>query len=140
MPTKRRAFLLSVAAAPLAAAPLAAAPLAAADPVPPAPAPGQLYGLIGKIKAKPGQRAALATILLAGTQSMPGCLSYVIANDGTDADGLWITEVWESAAAHAASLKLPAIRQAIAEGRPLIAGFGERFETVPLGGAGLGNR
>jgi hypothetical protein len=27
--------------------------------------------------------------------------------------------------------------QAIAKGKPLIAGFGERFETVPLGGVGL---
>jgi hypothetical protein len=29
------------------------------------------------------------------------------------------------------------VQAAIAKGRPLIAGFGERFETVPLGGHGL---
>ncbi len=48
-----------------------------------------------------------------------------------------VTEVWDSAASHKASLSLPAVQQAIAKGRPLIAGFGERFETRPLGGIGL---
>jgi quinol monooxygenase YgiN len=50
---------------------------------------------------------------------------------------LWITEVWDSRDSHAASLQLPAVQAAIAKGRPMIAGFGQRFETVPLGGAGL---
>jgi quinol monooxygenase YgiN len=96
-----------------------------------------MYGLIGQMKAQPGQRAALAAILLEGTAAMPGCRSYVVAEDTSDPDMLWITEVWESQEAHAASLQLPAVQAAIGKGRPLIAGFGQRFETVPLGGAGL---
>lgn len=96
-----------------------------------------MYGLIGKMKAQPGQREALAAILLEGTRAMPGCLNYIIAQDAGDADALWITEVWDSAASHKASLALPAVQAAIAKGRPLIAGFGERFETTPLGGFGL---
>ena len=96
-----------------------------------------MYGLIGKIRAQPGQRDALAAILLRGTASMPGCLSYIIAADAADPDALWVTEVWDSAESHRASLLLPAVQAAIAEGRPLIAGFGERFETEPLGGLGL---
>lgn len=96
-----------------------------------------MYGLIGKIKAKPGHRDDLAAILLRGTQNMPGCLSYIIALDPTDADALWITEAWDNQANHKASLGLPDVQEALAAGRPLIAGFGERFETTPLGGAGL---
>lgn len=96
-----------------------------------------MFGLIGKMMAKPGQRDALARILMAGVDAMPGCLSYVIAEDATDADALWITEVWDGPESHAASLKLPAVQAAIQAARPLIAGFGERFETRPLGGAGL---
>ena len=96
-----------------------------------------MYGLIGKMSAVPGQRDALAAILLESTGSMPGCLSYVIATDPADADGLWITEVWDSAESHKASLSLPAVQAAIAKGRPLIAGFSNRVETVPLGGHGL---
>jgi quinol monooxygenase YgiN len=96
-----------------------------------------MYGLIGKMTAAPGQRDALAAILLEGTDVMPGCLSYVIAADPTDPDALWITEVWESPASHQASLALPAVKAAIAKGQPLIAGFSNRVETVPLGGYGL---
>jgi quinol monooxygenase YgiN len=75
-----------------------------------------MYGLIGKITAAPGQRDALATILLDGTDAMPGCLSYVIARDPTDDNALWITEVWDSADSHKASLSLPAVQAAIAKG------------------------
>ncbi len=96
-----------------------------------------MYGLIGKMLAQPGQRDALAAILLEGLVGMPGCLSYVVAADPTNFDALWITEVWVSQQAHRDSLSLPSVQAAIARGRPLIAGFGERFETNPLGGVGI---
>ena len=99
-----------------------------------------MYGLIAKLTATPGQRDALAAILLDGTGQMPGCLSYVIARDTADPDALWVTEVWESAASHRASLALPAVKAAIAKGRPLIAGFSQRVETTPVGGQGLDGR
>ncbi len=96
-----------------------------------------MYGLIGKMLATPGNRDALAEILLAGIAGMPGCLSYIVAQDLTNPDALWVTEVWASQAEHQASLSLPSVRAAITQARPIIAGFGERFETTPLGGQGL---
>jgi hypothetical protein len=75
-----------------------------------------VYGLIGKMTAVPGQRDALASLLVDSTQSMPGCLSYVIATDPADADA------------------------AITKAKPLIAGFSNRVETVPIGGYGLGQK
>jgi len=96
-----------------------------------------MYGLIGKIKTFPGHRDALIAILLGGVSGMPGCLSYVVAKDPSGEDAIWVTEVWESQASHRASLALPSVQQAIALGKPLIAGFGERFETQPVGGHGL---
>ncbi len=96
-----------------------------------------MYGLIGKIHAVTGQRDALIAILLGGVARMPGCLSYVIARDPDNAEAIWITEVWDSQESHAASLALPSVQQAIARGRPLIAGFGERVVTEPIGGHGL---
>ena len=96
-----------------------------------------MYGLIGKMKVVPGQRDAVIEILRQSTTAMPGCLSYVIAKDPGHADAIWITEVWDSRESHAASLSLPAVKEAIARARPLIAGFGERFETEPVGGHGL---
>ncbi len=95
------------------------------------------YGLIGKMLAAPGRRDELIGVLLNGVSGMPGCLSYVVARDVGDADALWVSEVWESKDAHEASLSLPSVQDAIAKGRPMIAGFGERFETEPVGGHGL---
>lgn len=99
-----------------------------------------MYGLIAKLTATPGQRDAVAAILLESTGDMPGCLSYVIARDTADPDALWVTEVWASPASHQASLALPAVKAAIAKGRPLIAGFSQRVETTPVGGQGLDGR
>lgn len=93
-----------------------------------------MYGLIGKMLVQPGKRDELITILNDGIREMPGCKSYIIAKDPTDENAIWITEVWESQADHLDSLKLPQVQAAIAKGRPLIAGFGERFETEPVGG------
>lgn len=97
----------------------------------------EMYGLIGKITAVEGKREALIDILLDSAAEMPGCLSYVVAKDRADADALWVSEVWESKSSHEESLTLPAVKEAMAKGRPLIAEFGERFETKPVGGHGF---
>ena len=97
----------------------------------------KMYGLIGKMIAHDGKRDELISILLDGTKSMPGCLSYVISKDMTDGNALWITEVWNSKEHHQASLSLEDVQLAISKGKPLIAGFGERIETTPVGGHGL---
>ncbi len=93
-----------------------------------------MYGLIGQMKAVNGKRAALIDILAEGTVAMPGCLSYIIAEDSEDADAIWITEIWIDQDHHTASLTLASVKEAIAKGRPLIAGFGHRFETIPKTG------
>lgn len=96
-----------------------------------------MYGLIGKMTAQPGKRSALTEILVKGVAGMPGCRSYVVADDPTDANVIWITEVWKSKEAHAASLQLPSVRDAITKGRPLIAGMERVAETSPVRGSGL---
>lgn len=96
-----------------------------------------MYGLIGSFSAQPGQRDALISILLEGVGELPGCLSYVVARDPKDENLIWITEVWDSAESHKASLDLPAVKDAIARAMPLIASFGQHTETVPVGGHGL---
>lgn len=93
-----------------------------------------MYGLIAKMTAVEGKRDELAGILLAGTQEMPGNISYIIANDVQNPDGLWITEVWKSKEAHMASLSLPRVQAAIQKGRPLIASMERIAETKPIEG------
>jgi quinol monooxygenase YgiN len=97
----------------------------------------EMYGLIGKMTAAPGKRDELISILLEGVATMPGCLSYIVAKDTSDANVIWITEAWDSKASHEASLSLPSVQKAIATGKPLIAGFGDRVVTTPVGGQGL---
>jgi quinol monooxygenase YgiN len=93
-----------------------------------------MYGLIGRILVVPGKRDELVSILIDGISGMPGCLNYIVARDATDENALWVTEVWDSSESHQASLRLPSVQAAITRGRPLITGFGERFETIPVGG------
>ena len=101
------------------------------------PEGSKMYGLIGKATCVPGKREEFIGVLLEGVDSMPGCLSYVIARDPKDPDAIWITEVWDSKESHTASLQLPAVRQAIVKGRPMIANFGDQVVTEPVGGHGL---
>ena len=96
-----------------------------------------MYGLIGRMIAAPGKRDELLAVLTASSGHMPGCLSYVIALDREHPDALWVTEVWDSAESHQASLSLPEVRAAISKARPIIAGFDHRVETIPISGVGL---
>lgn len=122
--THNRRDMLGLGAAAIAAS---AIPAAAREAKP-------RYGLIGQMLSQPGKRDELVGYLRDATGAMPGCLSYIIALDSENPDAIWITEVWDSRENHAASLKLPAVQAAIAKARPIIAGFGQRFETVPVAG------
>ena len=97
-----------------------------------------MYGLIGKMRAAPGQREALLAILLEHDDAgMPGCLSYVVARDLNEPDAIWISEVWDSPESHKASLDIPSVRAAIEKAMPLIAGFDTHVETEVVGGIGV---
>lgn len=95
------------------------------------------YGLTGRIAAVPSKREERTRVLLEGTADLPGCPSYVVAEDPTDADALWVTGARVRAASHRAAPSLPGVQVAISVGRPLIAPTGDRVETVPVAGHGL---
>ena len=98
------------------------------------------YGLCGKIIATEGHGDALAQHLLeasAALNDVATCQMYVVSRDPGDADVVWVIEVWDNAAAHRASLELDAIQELITRARPVIAGMGDRFELLPIGGKGL---
>lgn len=96
-----------------------------------------MYGLIGQMLSVPGKREELIAALRENEGGMPGCLSYVIARDTENPDAIWVSEVWDSAESHRASLELESVKAAITRARPVIAGFGQRIETEPVGGIGL---
>lgn len=86
-----------------------------------------MFMLHGRLAAKPGKRDDLLAIVAEGEQGepLPGCRLYLVAVDETDADGVWVTEVWESEDAHAASLQLDRVKEQIARAMPILdpAGF-----------------
>jgi quinol monooxygenase YgiN len=96
-----------------------------------------VYGLIVKLTVTPGKREEMIQILRESASDMPGCMSYVVARDAGDADTLWVTEVWDSASSHDASLTLPSVRDAIPRAKPLVVGFEKVAATTPVWGAGL---
>lgn len=99
-----------------------------------------MYGYIASMRTHPGKRDEVIALLLRGLDALPaaGCLSYVVSACPADADRIWVTEVWESAEHHAASLQLPGTRAAIAAAMPLLTGEFTRQETQVAGGLGLG--
>ena len=91
-----------------------------------------MYGLIGSLHTTADGRQHVIDALIGSSAGMTGNIHYLVAEDADDDTAVWITEVWESEAAHAASLQLPAVRDAIELARPYITGIGQRIVTVPV--------
>jgi quinol monooxygenase YgiN len=96
-----------------------------------------MYGLIVKLTIVPGKRDEMIGILKESAVDMPGCLSYVVAKDSADENVVWITEVWESAASHDASLSLPSVTKAMPRIKPMLSSFDKIAATSPVWGVRL---
>lgn len=126
----RRTFLEWLTAAAVAVTPVLSGP--------PGPQGEHLmYGLIAKLTAVPGKRDELIQVLKEGTKKMPGCRSYIVAKDAVDENTVWVTEIWDSETSHDASLSLPAVKDTVAQAKPLVAGFERVAVTNPVGGVGF---
>jgi quinol monooxygenase YgiN len=98
------------------------------------------YGYIGSMRAREGCRGDIIKILLSGADGLraAGCQLYAVGTDPADADTIWVTEIWESAERHDASLQLPETRAAIAKAMPMLTGEFTRQELTVVGGLGVG--
>ncbi|WP_455835645.1 putative quinol monooxygenase [Pseudarthrobacter siccitolerans] len=92
------------------------------------------FANVGSLGTKPGQRDAVVSILL---RPMPGlkeagCLLYEVGVNDEAPDTVFVSELWESAEAHRASLQLDSVRAAIAEAMPLLSGEmdGNKFTVL----------
>jgi quinol monooxygenase YgiN len=98
------------------------------------------FGLHGKFTAQPGQRDQLVELLLQAAKLMSaadGCRLYVVSTAPNDEKAVWVTEIWDTKAEHAASLSLDGVPELIEQARPLIAAVSDRSEFAPVGGKGL---
>jgi quinol monooxygenase YgiN len=91
------------------------------------------------MRARPGHRNEVIGILLAGAGGLraAGCQVYAVCTAPDDADTIWVTEIWDSAEAHEASLQLPATRAAIGRVMPMLTGEFTRQELTVAGGLGV---
>ena len=92
-----------------------------------------MYGLIVKLTSARGRREELIEVMGGDdSHTIPGCLSFIVAEDAADGDVLWITEVWASEASHRASLEAPALKEGMKEIDSLIAGYEKVATTRPV--------
>ena len=98
-----------------------------------------MYGYLGSMKATSGHRDEVVSILLSGTASLraAGCHLYVVGVSETDDQTIRVSEVWESKAAHDASLQLPEVRAAIGRAMPMLTGEFDSHEYKVAGGLGV---
>jgi quinol monooxygenase YgiN len=91
-----------------------------------------MFMLHGRLAARSGKRDELLAIMAEGELDapMPGCRLYLVAVDETDPDGVWVTEVWESEEAHAASLQLDRVKAQIGRAMPIIDTDGFRRQQL----------
>ena len=91
------------------------------------------FATYGRLGAKSGERDALVAILIRPSAELAevGCLLYEVGVSDDDPDGVHVIELWESQAAHRASLELESVRAAIGEAMPLLDGAptGGQFEV-----------
>ena len=101
----------------------------------------ETFGLQGRIVAAPGQSDALVALLLEAadvlSDGFPECRLYLISRSASDADSIWVTEVWTDREAHDASLRDERVRAVIARARPIITAMADSTELRPIGGKGL---
>ena len=94
----------------------------------------------GTLGAKPGKRDDVVALLTRRSSELvdAGCLLYEVGVNDDDPDSVFVSELWESAEAHQASLQLDSVRATIAEAMPLLSGQngGSSFTVVgsPLRG------
>lgn len=81
------------------------------------------FGMQVALTAQEGKGGELAVIMLKASElvtSMSGCHAYIVQLSVTDENRILITEVWESQAAHQASLANPDVLALISQAKPLI--------------------
>ena len=92
-----------------------------------------MYGLIVKLTAAAGRRSDLIT-MMGGEDShaIPGCLSFIVAEDAGDEDVLWITEVWDSQESHELSLKRPSVETKLTDVDDVIVAYEKVATSRPV--------
>ena len=99
-----------------------------------------MYAMTGKLTARPGQRAEMTDVLLRAAKvvsGLSGCKMYLVCEDVSNENMVWVFEIWDDKEAHDASLLDERVRALIAEARPMMGGAPGGAELRVAGGHGL---
>ena len=91
-----------------------------------------MWGMIARITTVAGKRDEMIGLLKQSAAGMPGCISYVVAEDASAPNVLWVTEVWQSQQDHDASLSLRQVQEVLPRARALMANFERVAVTMPV--------
>jgi quinol monooxygenase YgiN len=91
-----------------------------------------MFGLIAKVTTTFGKRKEMIEFLTEIAANMPGCLSFVVAEDCSDENAIWVSEAWESVASYEASLTSPNAERAMVNARAIFASFEKIAVTNPI--------
>jgi quinol monooxygenase YgiN len=99
-----------------------------------------MYAMTGKLITQHGKRANLVSILTQASQvvsQIPECKMYIVCEDVSDENAIWVFEVWDDKQAHDDSLKNEQTRALINQARPLLAAAPDGAELKIIGGHGF---
>ena len=92
------------------------------------------FGVIAHLTSQAGKRDAMIDALK-GLIGMKGNISFVIAKDGKNENGIYITEIWESKEAHDAALGTDQFKAAFGKAAPMMGGAPDlQADTWPVAG------
>ncbi|EAV9867973.1 antibiotic biosynthesis monooxygenase [Listeria monocytogenes] len=98
------------------------------------------YGLLTAFYTHPGEKDNLVKILLEAAEALADyntCIQYIVSESETEADTVFVSEIWVDKGHHAASLDNPAVLETIARAKPMIKEIKQIQELDILGGKGV---
>ena len=96
--------------------------------------------MTGKLITQQGKRAELASILKEAAEvvgKIPQCKLYIVCEDVSNENIVWVFESWDTKQAHDDSLKDERTRLMISQARPLLAAAPDSAELKVIGGHGI---
>lgn len=100
-----------------------------------------MYLVQVKFTARSGQRDELASILIQASKLVStanGCKIYVVGKEPNDNHSVYVTEIWVTKEDHDDSLKMPGVRELIAQAMPIIDGQPRKIHELEIvGGIGI---
>lgn len=99
-----------------------------------------LHALYTRFTTQPSKGKELIILLQKACKLVSearGCRVYIINQDVSQEESIWVTELWDNPEDHAISLTLDGCKELIAQALPLLAGKPEQVVLKAISGKGM---